>query len=578
MRVPILVFVSAVLAPRAALAGTPGLVTVVGEPPVALNLNLPASSAYKSTYDPARISIWDTATKDNLISPGQVLTAPPAPGDADGDGDFDLEDFAALQRCFTGDGGGPVGPTCQMFDADGDTDLDLTDFGVSQPSFTGPFTPLLGDLDVSGKVDLGDYATWSVCLDGPPVIVAADYDRDGDVDLADFGTWFSCLDGPGVPTGAQCQGKDLDGDNDVDLPDFSTFQALFTGDSQMPPGCGDADLDGDGDVDLADYGILQTVFGDAHPVPDVPLAVYIEGLMASTTLGDVTIDLLADPDGDGIFDLQETQAVTVVSIDISPLSGPLGTALTLTMQPAISPIVFDATTTAEWSGVFQPVVGSPSSPFTMTYSASEFRESAPGTAAVMVGEGSGLPPLPPEGAPPGTFAGSIDITLSARVLTRSLDFQVPAPAIHWFTVIYAQDELGYLDEPPTLDTTSLTEIPLYEVPPGGAVPEFVEVAFFYHTACVLRIDENLVTAAEAPASFLVDLVTFDPSGVEVGRAEDVVLTLDTGDGDPNLLTYHSDVARPVVFVEGTIDPGMFSNVIILQAAEDGFVIAVEAHP
>ena len=74
-------------------AGTfddPGLVSVVGEPSVALDLSLPASSAYKFTYDPARISIWDTITKDNLISPGQVLTAPPVPGDADGDGRADI--------------------------------------------------------------------------------------------------------------------------------------------------------------------------------------------------------------------------------------------------------------------------------------------------------------------------------------------------------------------------------------------------------------------------------------------------------------------------------------------------------
>jgi hypothetical protein len=48
-------------------------------------------------------------------------------GDCDFDGDIDLVDYAALQRCFTGDGNGPAPVGCEMFYADGDTDIDLLD-------------------------------------------------------------------------------------------------------------------------------------------------------------------------------------------------------------------------------------------------------------------------------------------------------------------------------------------------------------------------------------------------------------------------------------------------------------------
>lgn len=45
------------LLPATTFAGGPGLVTVVGEQPVALQVSVPSSSAYKFSYDPARISV-----------------------------------------------------------------------------------------------------------------------------------------------------------------------------------------------------------------------------------------------------------------------------------------------------------------------------------------------------------------------------------------------------------------------------------------------------------------------------------------------------------------------------------------
>ncbi len=51
---------------------------------------------------------------------------------------FDLGDFAALQRCFTGPGGSPSEPACIRFDFDCDNDLDIEDYAEIAAALTGP--------------------------------------------------------------------------------------------------------------------------------------------------------------------------------------------------------------------------------------------------------------------------------------------------------------------------------------------------------------------------------------------------------------------------------------------------------
>ena len=223
-------------------------------------------------------------------------------------------------------------------------------------------------------------------------------------------------------------------------------------------------------------------------------------------------------------------------------------------------------------------MGSPSDPFIVTYSVAQFRESAEDTAIVVVGDGSGIPAVPREGTPPGSFVGTFQITFSAFQVLRSFDFDVPDSAIEWFAIDYPQDEFGYLNQPPSLASPALDEIPIYEVPTAGTTPEFLTLAVSYHVACVLLLDENPTTTAEAPPTILVDLVTFDAAGNEVDSVSGVVLTQDTDDGDPDHLTYHSDLATPVVFVEGMINKQMFPEFIILFAAEDGKAIAIGSQP
>jgi hypothetical protein len=65
----------------------PLFVVVLEEPPQPLRFWVRPLSAYKFEYDPARITLWDSPTRDHLIAPGQIFTAPSYPsGSSVGDG------------------------------------------------------------------------------------------------------------------------------------------------------------------------------------------------------------------------------------------------------------------------------------------------------------------------------------------------------------------------------------------------------------------------------------------------------------------------------------------------------------
>ncbi len=59
-----------------------------------------------------------------------------AAGDFDGNGTVDMADYAAFAACFTGEGGGPVGPECSAGDFDGDGDVDCHDWELFRAVWT----------------------------------------------------------------------------------------------------------------------------------------------------------------------------------------------------------------------------------------------------------------------------------------------------------------------------------------------------------------------------------------------------------------------------------------------------------
>ena len=416
--------------------GDPGLIVVIDEPPEAAEFGVPDGFLYQFDYDPARIALWGDIGMQVPIPPGTTFPAPPPC-------DVDLTDFAKLQNCFSGVGGG-VAPGCGGFDGDAD--------------------------------------------------------------------------------------------NDVDLDDYATFHATFVG-----PICN-----------------------------DVPVTVFVQGLTASSGLGDVMVTVLAAPNKKAEFIVQATQAVTVVSIDIAPTSGPLGTETVVTLQPAVPPIAFDSFSTAEWSGVFDPLSGPPSSPFAILYDATQVRESSSASAILVAGDGT--PVNPPDFAT-FDFPGSLDGTLTLNLglsLTRSSSFTPTVVTAVWESITY--DDSSLSTGPPMLAGEPVElEILVLSNDPDPTPDEVVLLqSYSFHLAAVMRIAENPTTVANAPAFIEVDLVTFDIGGVEIDRRENVSLDLVTGDdGDPSNLVYHSDLAIPIVLVDVALNPVEYPNVMVLQAEGSG---------
>ena len=450
-------------------AGDPGLVVVIDQNPEPAQFTLPALSPYKFDYDPARISLWDTPTKDNLVPPDTEFTAPNIAGDFDLDVDVDLNDFQFLQICFTGD---------------------------------------------------------------------------GIVDLLDYEAFETYLGGPAVPVSGGCGGLDLDDDQDVDLMDFALF---------------------------------QTVFGDTLEPPPVSLMVFAEGLAPSTILGDAMITLLDDPDGDEVFTVEATQPVTVVSIDISPSSGPPGTALTVTMQPAIAPLAFDSVTTADWEGVYQPPVSPPTDPFQVTYDASQFRESSPSEAVLIIGDGTVTNAPDYENLEgPGTTPGTFTFHLPGLTLQRSFTFAPESDAAVWEQVDYPDGPGGMampvLDgEPNELPVMLLSGTP----DPLNPSEDLLLHASGFHIAAVVRIDENPETTADAPATLHVDLISYNAAEVEIDRVENVQLDRVAGDdGDADRIVYHNDLEVPIVLVDVDLDEGSYPNVVSLEVVDGGAAVIV----
>ena len=88
----------------------------------------------KVTYDDGSSLTHIYDNNGNLLSVESRIVA----SDINADGHVDMADFARLQNCFTGVGGGPVTPACESADLDGNGTVDLDDFEQFQSSLTGP--------------------------------------------------------------------------------------------------------------------------------------------------------------------------------------------------------------------------------------------------------------------------------------------------------------------------------------------------------------------------------------------------------------------------------------------------------
>ena len=176
--------------------------------------------------------------------------------------------------------------------------------------------------------------------------------------------------------------------------------------------------------------------------------------------------------------------------------------------------------------------------------------------------------------------GTVTFHFGTIPVARAFDFAPSASGVDWFRIRYAHEPDEPPDGPPFLDYSApLDAILICRIPDiCGTSPPYLASAHVYHTACVLFLNENATTVAEAPETILVDVINLDASGVEIDRAGDVPLSLDPDDGDPTRLTYHSDLATPIVFVDRPIDEEMYPDLIILVSEAGGSTIAVASQP
>ncbi len=105
--------------------------------PITIDYTMPAGSSALGRF--VCILAKGTATTGKLYYDAveTVVTNRYDGSDVDNDDDEDLLDFAELQRCFSGNGGG-LDWNCSVFDNDSDGDLDLLDWDFFRPRMTGP--------------------------------------------------------------------------------------------------------------------------------------------------------------------------------------------------------------------------------------------------------------------------------------------------------------------------------------------------------------------------------------------------------------------------------------------------------
>lgn len=91
----------------------------------------------------ANITITDAAASNSPLTVPVQLTVgeAPIPGDFDLDGDVDMNDYAFLQNCLTGNLMGPPAPGCEPADLDNDLDVDDADVARFINCMSGSHVP-----------------------------------------------------------------------------------------------------------------------------------------------------------------------------------------------------------------------------------------------------------------------------------------------------------------------------------------------------------------------------------------------------------------------------------------------------
>lgn len=157
-------------------------------------------------------------------------------------------------------------------------------------------------------------------------------------------------------------------------------------------------------------------------------------------------------------------------------------------------------------------------------------------------------------------------------ISSSLSFGVQTDAAAWHLIHYPAGP-GGLDPPeigPELDSIVIYRLSLL---PNPTTPTVVQLnaATDMHGAVVVRLEQNAATEAEAPATVSANVISYDGAGSEVDRINGLVLSQLANDGDPNNITYVSDLAKPIIVVDTPLDQAAYPNFVFLLGTVDGSV-------
>lgn len=169
--------------------------------------------------------------------------------------------------------------------------------------------------------------------------------------------------------------------------------------------------------------------------------------------------------------------------------------------------------------------------------------------------------------------GGLSIDFGSFALTTSFTFSLGLSNT-FRTLVYPEDGSGLLPGTPTLGPVA-DPLVATNIPPGATTGLFLDNPSPFHLSLVLIVDDNSVTAGNAPATITVDLVSVDSSAVELDRLPGILLSQLADDGDPDNITYTSDLDTAIVLVDGPVTKTDFPSIAILQIETGGDVFAVE---
>lgn len=360
---------------------------------------------------------------------------------------------------------------------------------------------------------------------------------------------------------------DMNGDGTLDFGDINPFILALSDPAayaQQFPGI-DPNVAGDMDGN----GVLD--FGDINPFVEAqstharwfsPARLWVEGLSPSAYVGDTRFVAEADTDKNGTFDATNAVRATIVSLTGSPTSGPLGTAINLSLVPAVAPVVFTADTTATWSGIYHPNGMAETQPFAVEFNSDSVHDSGPGNGALVVGEGQVSSGDPGRPGLDGVLDGDVTLWFNGIGLRRTLAFAVEGTFTYVSGVGGAGDEV---DEVLILDPCD----------PSWGEALTLETAVAGHVLLTVLAEKNAYTPVLAPMALRVELVSHDSLGTEIDRLPLVVfLEQQREDFGPTRLVYYSDWEKPIVFVSSPVDPDLHPTLTILQVDPSGNVFPV----